>query len=79
VAAGDSLGNALTYGSPSTVAVSRGLRQLAAAGYRYQEGDTVRATRLLGHARERLAPFEPCYEEVDLTTLLAVVAASLES
>jgi hypothetical protein len=77
-AAGDSLGNAFAYGSPATVAVSRGLRQLAAAGYRYQSGDTVRATRNLEHARGRLAPFEPCYDEVDITVLLEVVTASLE-
>jgi len=79
VAAGNSLGNAFAYGSPATVAVSRGLRQLAAAGYRYQTGDPVPAARLLEHARERLAPYEPCYDEVDLTVLLEVVTASLES
>jgi hypothetical protein len=78
-AAGDSLGNAFRYGSPATIAVSRGLRQLAAAGYRYQAGDAARSAKLLEHARERLAPYEPCYDEVDLTVLLQVVTASLES
>ena len=79
MAAGNSLGNAFAYGSPATVAVARGLRQLAAAGHRYQTGDSVRAARLIEHARERLAPYEPRYDEVDLTVLLEVVTASLES
>jgi hypothetical protein len=78
-AAGDSVGAALSYGSPRTVAVGRGLRQLAAAGYRKQAGDPIRAARLLEHARTRLAPFLPRYEEVELAVLLEVVAASLAS
>jgi len=78
-AAGDSLGNAISCGSPGTVAVGRGLRQLAAAGYRMQAGDPFRAARLLGRARTQLAPFLPCYEEVDLDVLLDLVTASLES
>ena len=78
-AAGDSLGAAVSCGSPGTAAVARGLRQLAAAGYRRQAGDPIRAARLLARARTQLAPFLPCYEEVDLDVLLEVVAASLES
>ena len=78
-AAGDSLRAAVACGSHKTAAVARGLLQLAAAGYREQAGDPVRAARLLEHARTRLAPFLPRYEEVELDVLLEVVAASLES
>ncbi len=76
--AADSLGSALDFGSPATVRVARALRQLAAAGYRKQCGDSARASRLLDHARLRLEPFLPSYEEVDLDALLDVVAAALE-
>lgn len=79
MAAADSLGNALDFGSPTTIRVARALRQLAAAGYRKQTGDPVRASRLLAHARSRLAPFLPSYEEVDLDALLDVVTTSLET
>jgi hypothetical protein len=78
-AAGDSLGDAISFDSASSVAVARGLRQLAAAGYRHLEGDAVRAARLLEQARAELEPFLPVYEEVDLSTLLDVVSASLAS
>lgn len=79
LAAVDSLGNALDFGSPATVSVARALRQLAAAGYRTQCGDPARASRLLDHAVPQLAPFLPVYEEVDLDALLEVVAAALEA
>ncbi len=36
----------------------RGLHHLAAAGYKAQDGDLVRARRQLAHARRRLAPFK---------------------
>jgi hypothetical protein len=57
----------------------RGLRHLAAAGYRARDGDTERARKQLDHARRRLAPYLPEQEEVDLGALIEVVAAAVES
>jgi hypothetical protein len=59
--------------------VLRGLRHLAAAGYRAREGDGTRARRQLEHARRRLAPYLPVYEEVELDSLIELVAADLGS
>jgi hypothetical protein len=59
--------------------VLRGLRHLAAAGYRAREGDEMRARRQLDHARRRLAPYLPVYEKVELDSLIELVAADLES
>ena len=78
VAAADVLDDAFAYGDRDAVAVARGMRQLAAAGYRHREGDEVRARRHLGRAHARLSPFLPVYEEVDLERLLDVVAQALE-
>lgn len=59
--------------------VLRGLRHLAAAGYKAREGDETRARRQLDHARRRLAPYLPVYEEVELDSLIELVASDLES
>lgn len=79
VAAAAALDDAFTYGDRGTAAVARGLRQLAAAGYRHRDGDSLRAQRSLARARVRLSPFLPVFEEVDLAQLLHVVAEALES
>jgi hypothetical protein len=79
VAAAVALEDAVARGDTTTAAVARGLRQLAASGYRHESGDAVRARRHLAGARERLAPFVPTFEEVALDTLLALVALSLRS
>ena len=55
------------------------LRHLAAAGYRAQERELVRAERQLVRARHRIAPFLPEAHEVDLQPLLDTVAAVVES
>src|SRR5262245_22800752 len=60
-------------------AVVRGLRLLAAAGYRHQEGDDVRSRRLLARARDRLGPYLPVFEDVDLAALVEVVDAAVGS
>lgn len=57
----------------------RGLRHLAAAGYKAREGNEIRARRQLDHARRRLAPYLPVYEEVELDSLIELVASDLES
>ena len=57
----------------------RGLRHLAAAGYRARGGDRVRARRQLEHARSRLAPYLPEHEEVDVEALLELVRREVES
>jgi hypothetical protein len=79
VAAASALDGAVVSGDQETAAVARGLRQLATAGYRHQTGDIRRASRHLALARERLSPFLPVFEEVDLEELLEVVAASLQT
>jgi hypothetical protein len=78
-AAGAALEGGPGGGPPETSAVARGLRLLAAAGYRHSTGDDERARRLLVRARERLAPHLPVYEEVDLHALLDLVEADLGS
>ncbi|MDH4178715.1 MAG: hypothetical protein OEV72_14175 [Thermoleophilia bacterium] len=78
-AAGAALEDAVAHGDPGTAAVARGLRQLAAAGYRHEDGDPVRAQRHLARARERLAPFLPAFDEVELDALLDLVAAAVGS
>jgi hypothetical protein len=55
------------------------LRHLAAAGYRAQLGEPVRAQRQLDHARRRLAAFLPRSRDVDLEALLESVVAAVES
>jgi hypothetical protein len=57
----------------------RGMRHLAAAGYRARDGDADRAREQLGHARRRLAPYLPEQEEVDLEALIQVVQRAIES
>jgi len=79
VAAAMSLGPAVAYGDAGTAAVARGMRQLAAAGYRCQTGDVARARRHLARARERLSAFPPVFQEVELGALLEVVVSSLDS
>ena len=79
LAAATALDGALISDDPSTAAVARGLRQLAAAGYRHQTSDAKRAQRHLALARTRLSPFLPVFEEVDLARMLEVVAASFET
>lgn len=55
------------------------LRHLAAAGYREQTGEPVRARRQLAHAERRLAPFIPTFRDVDVEPLLSSVGEVLES
>jgi hypothetical protein len=57
----------------------RGMRHLAAAGYKAREGDRVRAERQLDHARRRLDPYLPAHEEVELAALIEVVRGAVES
>jgi hypothetical protein len=78
-AAGDALGRALSGGPPESTDVARGMRLLAAAGYRRRDHDTVRAERLLARSRERLDPYLPVYEDVDLAALLDVVGDAIRS
>jgi hypothetical protein len=56
----------------------RGLLHLAAAGYRAQAGEPLRARRQLEHARRRLGPFLPARGDVDLAGLLAAVSGPLD-
>src|SRR5262245_44057159 len=53
-----------------------GLRHLAAAGWRLQNGEPERAHRQLAHARRRLAPFLPETREVEVAALLDAVVES---
>jgi hypothetical protein len=53
-----------------------GLRHLAAAGWRLQNGEPNRARRQLVHARRRLAPFLPESREVELASLLGAIVES---
>jgi hypothetical protein len=57
----------------------RGMRHLAAAGYKARDGDRLRAKRQLDHARRRLAPYLPEHEEVELAALIEVVRRAVES
>ncbi len=57
----------------------RGMRHLAAAGYRARDGDRERAVKQLAHARRRLQPYLPEQEEVDLAALIEVVRLAVES
>jgi hypothetical protein len=53
-----------------------GLRHLAAAGWRVQNGEPARARRQLAHARRRLAPFLPESREVEVANLLDAIVES---
>jgi hypothetical protein len=57
----------------------RGLYHLAAAGYKARDGDRRRAMRQLAHARRRLAPFLPAHSDVEVASLLDLVADEVES
>jgi hypothetical protein len=57
----------------------RGMRHLAAAGYRARDGDTERARKQLERARRRLGPYLPEQEEVDLAALIELVTRKVES
>lgn len=50
-----------------------GLRHLATAGWRWQNGEPERARRQLAHARRRLAPFLPEARDVEVAHVLAKV------
>jgi hypothetical protein len=54
-----------------------GLRHLAAAGWRFRNGEPERARRQLAHARRRLAPFLPEARGVDVASLLDAVVESV--
>ncbi len=56
----------------------RGMRCLAAAGYKARDGETGRARAHLTRAHERLKPFLPAYEDVDLAGLLDAVGGAVE-
>src|SRR4051794_127455 len=60
------LDDARGLGEPQLVG---GLRHLAAAGHKAQEGDLTRARRQLEHARRRLAPYAPEALEVEIAPL----------
>lgn len=56
--------------------LARGLFHLAVAGFKGLAGDPPGKERQLGHARRRLAPFGPIYDdelELELAELLAAV------
>jgi hypothetical protein len=53
-----------------------GLRHLAAAGWRAQNGEPERARRQLAHARRRLAPFLPESREVEVARLVHTIVES---
>jgi hypothetical protein len=74
--AADALEDVLDLGDDEPV---RGLLHLVAAGYRASDGDRRRATRQLDHARRRLAPYLPEYEQVDLEALIELVRRRVES
>ena len=78
VAAAAALADALGADDADAREVARGLHHLAAAGYRQQTGERARALRQLAHGHRRLARFLPVYEEVELGSLLDLVAAELE-
>jgi len=78
-AAGAALEGVSADATDDAAEVLRGLRLLAAAGYRHQEGDDERARRLLDRARSRLTAHLPVYEEVDLADLLDLVDAAIGS
>jgi hypothetical protein len=53
-----------------------GLRHLAAAGWRFRNGEPERGRRQLAHARRRLAPFLPEAHEVEVARLLEAIVES---
>jgi hypothetical protein len=53
-----------------------GLRHLAAAGWRAQNGEPERARRQLAHAQRRLGPFLPKWREVEVARVLAAIVES---
>ena len=55
-----------------------GLRHLAAAGWRLQNGEPERARRQLEYARRRLAPFHPEARDVEVARLLDTVIESAD-
>jgi hypothetical protein len=55
-----------------------GLRHLAAAGWRAQNGEPERARRQLAHARRRLGPFLPEWREVEVARVLASIVESVD-
>jgi hypothetical protein len=57
----------------------RGMLHLAAAGNRVSDGDHERARKQMEHARRRLGPYLPEYEQIDLEALIEVVARQVES
>jgi hypothetical protein len=66
-------------GAPESAEVARGLRLLAAAGYRHLTGDSERSDRLLARASDRLAPYLPVHEDVDLAALADLVERAIRS
>jgi hypothetical protein len=75
-AAAQALHDALGLGDDQLVAA---LRHLAAAGYRAQTDEPLRARRQLAYASRRLAPFLPHGRELDLERLLESVVVTVES
>jgi hypothetical protein len=55
-----------------------GLRHLAAAGWRAENGEPERARRQLAHAQRRLGPFLPEWREIEVARLLAAIVESLD-
>ncbi len=72
----DTLDDVLGLGDDNLV---RGMRHLAAAGYRVWDGDRDRARKQLEHARHRLGPYLPEHEDVDLAALIELVHEKVES
>ena len=72
----DTLDDVMGLGDDNLV---RGMRHLAAAGYRLWDGDRDRARKQLDHARHRLAPYLPEHEDIDLAALIELVHEKVES
>jgi hypothetical protein len=71
--AGQALREAAGLGDAELVA---GLRHLAAAGWRAEKGEPVRARRQLEHARRRLEPFLPEAHGVQVSALLEALQSA---
>ena len=61
----EAFGFALDVAEDYDLEFIRGLRHLAAAGYKRQRGDERGARRQLDHAKRRLAPFRHSQCDVD--------------
>ncbi|MER3409097.1 MAG: hypothetical protein C4306_03120 [Thermoleophilia bacterium] len=72
------LSDALPHAEQKERVLLLGLRHLAVAGFRREDGDRVRARRQLDRARRRLAPFVGEDVGVDVGSLLWLVSRGIE-